>query len=556
MAKLLDGGRSEEEGKQPIGMPRNVNTPAAAGLYLHDVHTDPYTVARHFMTHYIDPKSGRANVIRPESYADKAIGVTHLRPPNSLLRVLFPPSNYLHSSNCANVPPFDSSGPVNLDIDPWGPLLAFLASALPENHPELTLVLDNVDKHARKMVMAPETHLLGDHSTLGTSLNNVPGAVSEVKARLVWVQVPSENGVHLDLMHRFEVEMEHDWYETTVSERPPNLGVFVPPGSNFDTMSSAPGLGRGPRLGKALAGQKPKKGCHAKEEGTFAAIPTLTQYPALFSCRSSSPPSNPGPPKFSKATYEVFPWRVNDPVEAVQRKAEGHEAEHPLSYGRETVKELGDSLPSPAGWHTLPVSWDLSVEESDRAGMGDSFWRTTNTTWGNNVFAHENWDGRNAWMYNRRRFHRSRCRVYFGNTAPPYPDRDMRAPINSGRFGWGESGDFITTPVRSASTHSNYAMGASPPTTKVVSVTTFTPWTSLSTPRPTKPLDKPGYWSIRAIEEEMLWVVQQRLIATYGFSESLLPPVPTRTDPSHLTSTDPKRSTHSPANPILTYHSS
>ncbi|KIJ19714.1 hypothetical protein PAXINDRAFT_166781, partial [Paxillus involutus ATCC 200175] len=34
--------------------------------------------------------------------------------------------------------------------------------------------------------------------------------------------------------------------------------------------------------------------------------------------------------------------------------------------------------------------------------MGDSFWRTTNTTWGNNVFAHENWDGRNAWMYNRR----------------------------------------------------------------------------------------------------------------------------------------------------------
>lgn len=30
------------------------------------------------------------------------------------------------------------------------------------------------------------------------------------------------------------------------------------------------------------------------------------------------------------------------------------------------------------------------------------FWRTTNTTWGNNVFAHENWEGRNAWMYNRR----------------------------------------------------------------------------------------------------------------------------------------------------------
>ena len=30
------------------------------------------------------------------------------------------------------------------------------------------------------------------------------------------------------------------------------------------------------------------------------------------------------------------------------------------------------------------------------------FWRTTNTTWGNNVFAHENWDGRNSWINNHR----------------------------------------------------------------------------------------------------------------------------------------------------------
>ncbi|KAF8833288.1 hypothetical protein BDN67DRAFT_1017733 [Paxillus ammoniavirescens] len=59
--------------------------------------------------------------------------------------------------NCVNVPPFDSPGPADLDIDSWGPLLAFLASALPENHLELTSVLDNVDEHARKMVMTPET---------------------------------------------------------------------------------------------------------------------------------------------------------------------------------------------------------------------------------------------------------------------------------------------------------------------------------------------------------------------------------------------------------------
>jgi hypothetical protein len=60
-----------------------------------------------------------------------------------------------------------------------------------------------------------------------------------------------------------------------VGERLPNLGAFVPPGSNFDTVSSAPGRGRGPKFGKGLAGKKPKKECHA-EEGTFVAIPTLT----------------------------------------------------------------------------------------------------------------------------------------------------------------------------------------------------------------------------------------------------------------------------------------
>ncbi|KIJ09574.1 hypothetical protein PAXINDRAFT_17333 [Paxillus involutus ATCC 200175] len=72
-------------------------------------------------------------------------------------------------------------------------------------------VLGNVDEHPRKMVMTPETHLLDDNSTLGMSLNDVPGAVSEVKSRLRRVQVPSENGIHLGLVHRFGVEMEYNW---------------------------------------------------------------------------------------------------------------------------------------------------------------------------------------------------------------------------------------------------------------------------------------------------------------------------------------------------------
>ncbi|KAF8835581.1 hypothetical protein BDN67DRAFT_1038918 [Paxillus ammoniavirescens] len=187
------------------------------------------------------------------------------------------------------------------------------------NCANLSSVLDKAEEHARKMGMTPETHLLGDHSTLGMSSNNVPGAVSEGKARLVWVQVPSENGVQLESMHRAsstsadlfrclyanrEVKLEHNCYEKTVTaslphrivsvsvvdwasdspipfpvatevgERLPRLGACVPPGPNFDTMSSAPGLGRGPRLGKGLAGKTSKKGCHGKEEAAEAYAPT------------------------------------------------------------------------------------------------------------------------------------------------------------------------------------------------------------------------------------------------------------------------------------------
>ncbi|KIK72894.1 hypothetical protein PAXRUDRAFT_119254, partial [Paxillus rubicundulus Ve08.2h10] len=52
-----------------------VNAPATAGRGPHNVHTDPYAVARHFMTQYNDPEAGRAYVIRPDSYTDKATGV-------------------------------------------------------------------------------------------------------------------------------------------------------------------------------------------------------------------------------------------------------------------------------------------------------------------------------------------------------------------------------------------------------------------------------------------------------------------------------------------------
>lgn len=100
---------------------------------------------------------------------------------------------------------------------------------------------------------------------------------------------------------------------------------------------------------------------------------------------SDSPLPVPTPPHApaSPASYEVFAWGVNDPE----------------SGNRSHVKENFDALASPVGWHSLPYAHDPSVPESMRSKKG---FRNSTDTWGNNVFAHENWEGRNGWMRNFR----------------------------------------------------------------------------------------------------------------------------------------------------------
>ncbi|KIJ13594.1 hypothetical protein PAXINDRAFT_13555 [Paxillus involutus ATCC 200175] len=109
-------------------------------------------------------------------------------------------------------------------------------------------------------------------------------------------------------------------------------------------------------------------------------------------------------------------------------------------------------------------------------------------------------------------------------------------PKNSGCLGWGESGgmgegwgDFIATSVRSTSTYSDYAMGAWASNCEDGICNYVYSLDTTVNPSTYKTLDKPGYWGVHAIGEvwaEMLWVVQQCLIGTYGFSETLLPPTP------------------------------
>ncbi|KAH9849143.1 Fungalysin metallopeptidase-domain-containing protein [Lenzites betulinus] len=98
---------------------------------------------------------------------------------------------------------------------------------------------------------------------------------------------------------------------------------------------------------------------------------------------SDSPIPVPSEPS-EAATYNVFAWGINDP-----------------SVGERSIQEENfDSLASPLGWHALPYSVDPqspTVRSKDSSKI-----RKTSTTYGNNVFAHEDWEGRNNWVNNYR----------------------------------------------------------------------------------------------------------------------------------------------------------
>jgi extracellular elastinolytic metalloproteinase len=142
--------------------------------------------------------------------------------------------------------------------------------------------------------------------------------------------------------------------------------------------------------------------------------------------------------------------------------------------------------------------------------------------------------------------------MYLWNTANPYRDGDMEAgivihelshglstrltggPKNSGCLGWGEAGgmgegwgDFLATTIRSTATYQDYPMGAWA-ANRAKGIRNY-PYSLDKSVNPStyKTLDKPGYWGVHAIGEvwaQILWVVEQRLIAKHGFTDNLFPP--------------------------------
>lgn len=255
------------------------------------------------------------------------------------------PVTALYSSNCALIPTdFHASGEL---ASPAKAALLFMLSA----HPDQSFsdsIKNNFDKFLKGITSSFEPHHLHDAAQPVEILHNVPGTTGPVKARLAYVQTPTDTGkTLLNLVWKLEVEMQDNWYEAAVSASNPTKIVEV---VDWASDASAPM-------------RRPKKPCHGDANAKVAPVPKPTPV---------------------TATYNIWPWGINDPSEGE----------------RDIETDPWDKIASPLGWHSLPASHDPLSKNKRYIDPNQIV--HYETTWGNNVFSHENWEGRNAWLNNYR----------------------------------------------------------------------------------------------------------------------------------------------------------
>jgi len=182
------------------------------------------------------------------------------------------------------------------------------------------------------------------------------GVVKDVPARLMYTQTSSGDP---RLVWKLEVEMKDNWYEAYVDTTTGELLRIVDWASDYswDTPSKDD-LVRDLKGG----GQKPL----------------------------------PAPPKkLEPYTYQVFPWGVNDPTTG----------------NLSLVTKPWDTVASPMGWHSFHSSanpWSGKIAGMNVTGNVTEF----ATTIGNNVIAHEDWEGQNNYLNNYRPINESLTFVY------------------------------------------------------------------------------------------------------------------------------------------------
>ena len=133
----------------------------------------------------------RFNLFQKESVATDQITMSVLPHKDEALDRM----HRLHSWNCEHVRTpyeFAERGFVKSEdfVDPRNALLQFMVAATPHDA-IVAEILDNHDKISENMTSWFEAHFIGDdYATLVEMIDNVPDAVSPVKAKPVYIQLP------------------------------------------------------------------------------------------------------------------------------------------------------------------------------------------------------------------------------------------------------------------------------------------------------------------------------------------------------------------------------
>ena len=132
----------------------------------------------------------RLSPFQQDFVATDQITLSDLPPKDVLDRI-----SRLHSWNCEHVrTPYELAqrGLTKSDdvADPRDALLQFMVAATPHDA-VVAEILDKHDKIRENMISWFESHLIGDdYGTLVEMIDNVPDAVSPVKAKPVYIQLP------------------------------------------------------------------------------------------------------------------------------------------------------------------------------------------------------------------------------------------------------------------------------------------------------------------------------------------------------------------------------
>ncbi|KIO19789.1 hypothetical protein M407DRAFT_82347 [Tulasnella calospora MUT 4182] len=225
----------------------------------------------------------------------------------------------------------------------------FFILAVHPNVEEAAEILQNVPK-LRRQITSTSTHHFNANSSPEVELENVPATVSPVKATLAYVQTPckaqTEEGVHNGCTAKDQTSALTLVWKLVVEMQ--------------DNWYEAHVDARLPTRIMNVIDWVSDYAPHGEQE------------------------------RVRDTVYRVWPWGVNDPQQGK----------------RDMAKSPHDQTASPLGWHAIPAANNPQTDSDYRlqgfkSDAADDMCYFT-TTWGNNVQAQENWEGRNNWLKNYR----------------------------------------------------------------------------------------------------------------------------------------------------------